>query len=83
MYSLTLATWRRVAERLSQHVTAGMVNEYYETVFAEMVGDGTLSLDAVDFDSGRWYEIDTLEDLHEAERIFPGAEYGNSIPVVP
>ena len=72
MYSFALATWRRVAERLSQHVAAGKVNEYYETVFAEMVADGSLSLEAVDFDSGRWYEIDTLEDLHEAELMFPG-----------
>ena len=71
MYSLTLASWHRVSERLSQHVTAGRVNEYYETVFAEMVADGSLSLEAVDFDSARWYEIDTLEDLHEAEQMFP------------
>lgn len=72
MYSFTLASWRRVAERLSRHVTAGRVNEYYETVFAEMVADDSLSLEAVEFDSGGWYEIDTLEDLHEAELIFPG-----------
>lgn len=71
MYSLTLASWNRVAERLSQHVAAGRVNEYYETVFSEMIADGSLMLEAVDFDSAHWYEIDTLEDLHEAERMFP------------
>ena len=83
LYSLTLPSWRRVSERLSQHVAAGKVNEYYETVFSEMVGDGTLSLEAVDFDSGRWYEIDTLEDLHEAERIFPGTDLGELVSVAP
>lgn len=72
MYSFTVASWARVAERLSEHVTAGRVNEYYETVFAEMVADGSLALEAVVFDSGRWYEVDTLEDLHQAELIFPG-----------
>jgi choline kinase len=71
MYSFTLATWRRVSECLSQHVTADRVNKYYETVFAEMVVDGSLSLEAVVFDSSRWYEIDTLDDLHEAELMFP------------
>jgi choline kinase len=71
MYSLTLASWHRVSERLCEHVTAGGVNEYYETVFAEMIADGSLSLEAVDFDCGSWYEIDTLEDLHEAEKLFP------------
>jgi choline kinase len=78
MYSLTLASWHRVSERLSQHVTAGRVNEYYETVFSEMVADGSLSLEAVDFDSGRWCEIDTLEDLHQAEQIFPGTDLGKT-----
>jgi len=78
MYSLTLASWHRVSERLSQHVSAGRVNEYYETVFAEMVAGGSLSLEAVDFDSARWYEIDTLEDLHEAEQMFPGTAWNET-----
>jgi CTP:phosphocholine cytidylyltransferase-like protein len=71
MYSFTMASWRRVTNRLTEHVVAGNINEYYETVFAEMVADGTLVLEAVDFDSTCWYEIDTLEDLHEAEKMFP------------
>ena len=70
MYSLSLPSWRRVAERLNQRVFAGRVNEYYEAVFAEMVADGSLSFDAVFFDADRWYEVDTLGDLHEAERLF-------------
>jgi hypothetical protein len=45
------------------------VNEYYEVVFAEMVGDGSLSLECVLFDPDQWYEVDTLEDLPGAERI--------------
>ncbi len=75
IYSFTLASWDRISERLSQYVAAGKVNDYYETVFAEMVADGSLSLEAVDFDSRRWYEIDTLEDLHEAELMFPGKPF--------
>jgi NDP-sugar pyrophosphorylase family protein len=55
---------------LEQHVSAGRVNRYYETVFAEMVADSALSFEAVFFDNRRWYEIDTLEDLREAERLF-------------
>jgi hypothetical protein len=45
------------------------VNEYYEVVFAEMVGDGSLSFECVLFDSDQWYEVDTLEDLPGAERV--------------
>ncbi len=71
MYSFSRPSWQRVARRLEQHVSAGRVRGYYETVFAEMVADGDLSFEAVLFDDQRWYEIDTLEDLHEAERFFP------------
>jgi len=42
-------------------------------VFAEMVAKGDLSFEAVFFDDQRWYEIDTLEDLYEAERLFPSS----------
>jgi choline kinase len=71
MYSFSTVTWRRVMERLSSHVAAGFVNEYYETVLAEMLEDGSISFEAVAFDRGRWCEIDTLEDLHQAELMFP------------
>lgn len=71
MYSFSRSTWRQFTERLSSHISAGNVNEYYETVIAEMVSDGSLVMEAVPFDGGRWYEIDTLEDLREAELMFP------------
>lgn len=71
MYSFSRASWQRVTQRLEQHVSAGHVNMYYETVFAEMIADRSLSLEAVFFDNQRWYEVDTLEDLWEAEQMFP------------
>ena len=76
IYSLSADTWRHVTERLDRHITAGNVGDYYETVLAEMIGEGTLSLQPVLFDDERWYEIDTLADLQEAERIFRGPMLG-------
>ena len=70
IYSLSLPSWRRVVKRLDQRISAGKVNDYYETVFAEMMADGSLSFEPVLFDDGRWYEIDTLADLQEAEHLF-------------
>ncbi len=70
IYSLSASSWRRVAERLDRRIAAGKVNDYYEAVFAEMVADGSLSFEPVFFDDGRWYEVDTLADLQEAERLF-------------
>ncbi len=70
IYSLSLQSWRRVIEQLDQSISNGRVGEYYEAVFADMVADGTLKFDAVFFDNNRWYEIDNIEDLHQAELLF-------------
>ena len=71
IYSLSLQTWQRVIARLDRYIVDKRVDEYYEAVFADMVTDGTLKFDAVLFDVDRWYEIDTMADLHQAELIFP------------
>jgi len=70
LYSLSLKTWQAMEERLSRYVSDGRLGVYYETVFADMVADGSLAFDAVFFDANRWYEIDTLADLDAAEKLF-------------
>jgi len=70
IYSFSLSSWLRVTNRLEEHISADRVNGYYETVFAELVAEEDLSFDAVLFDHQRWYEIDTIEDLLEAESLF-------------
>jgi len=70
IYSFSLTSWHAIVERLNQHIEANKVNCYYETVFAEMMRDGNLILQAIDFDNRYWYEVDTLEDLVEAEKLF-------------
>lgn len=81
MYSFSPASWRGIASRLDQYVSAGRVDEYYESVFAELVAAESLSFQAAFFDNECWYEIDTLEDLHEANRRFPNHR-GRSISPV-
>jgi choline kinase len=75
IYSLSRASWRRVINVLEKHILDGRVNDYYETVFAEMIADGSLSLKFVSFDGKPWYEIDTIEDLAEAEALFLADEH--------
>ena len=69
--SFSLQSWHKVVERLDSYIEDGRVNEYYETVFAAMVADGSLELDAVFFDENKWYEIDCMKDLVQAELMFP------------
>ncbi len=70
LYSLSLDSWSKIEERLSLYISEGRLGEYYEAVFAEMLADGALSFDAVFFDTDRWYEVDTVADLREAESLF-------------
>ena len=70
IYSLSLPSWDEMIVRMGQKVKAGSVNDYYEVVLADMIKAKQLSLQAVDFNAGRWFEIDTLDDLRKAEQIF-------------
>ena len=79
IYSFSLSSWYAIVERLDQYISVGRVNNYYETVFAEMVADGSLYFKAVSFDYKPWYEIDTIADLAEAEKLFPAEIYQTSI----
>ena len=80
IYSFSTSSWNSIKKRLGQYISAGKVNDYYETVFAEMVADGSLSLKTVSFDSKRWYEIDTIADLAKAEKLFSADKSETIIP---
>jgi len=69
IYSLSWSSWQKVIVNLNRYISSDRLNDYYECVFREMIADGNLSFDSVFFDKECWYEIDTLEDLYEAERI--------------
>ncbi|NOY13918.1 MAG: phosphocholine cytidylyltransferase family protein [Deltaproteobacteria bacterium] len=72
IYSFSRSTWQAIWERLDRHISAKKVKGYYESVFAELVAEENLTFAPVFFDAARWYEIDTLEDLSAAEKMFPG-----------
>ena len=69
IYSLSRATWVLVCEKLDLYISNDLVDCYYETIFADMVNEGSLSFSPVFFDSSLWYEIDTLDDLRAAETV--------------
>ena len=75
IYSISRNSWYEIVKRLDKRISDGKVNDYYETVFAEMIADGSLSFEKVSFDGKPWYEIDTVEDLEEAEKLFFADDY--------
>ena len=69
MYSLSMQSWRKIVRQLGAHISAGGVHDYYEELFGKMVAEKNLSFQGVLFDPNSWYEVDTLSDLCEAERV--------------
>lgn len=69
LYSFSLPSWHKIEKQLNHHINAKHLNDYYEVIFANMIADGSLSLEAVFFNKHRWYEIDSLIDLSAAEKL--------------
>src|ERR1035437_8064631 len=66
----------KILPELCHQVDHGNVQAYYETVFRDLVADGSLpDLVAVDMSTSRWYEIDDYRDLEIAEFIFLSREH--------
>jgi len=65
----------KILPELCRQVEGGNVQAYYETVFRDLVADGSLpDLAAVDVSASRWYELDDYRDLEAAEFIFLSRE---------
>jgi choline kinase len=60
-------------EALAARITAGQDQLYYEDVYSELIGQGSLSAEAVEVGDLPWSEIDTPEDLARATALV-GAE---------
>ena len=71
IYSFSLKSWRIIIDKLNEYISMGSVNSYYETVFSTLVDEKSLQFEAVSFDENPWYEVDTILDLVEAEKLFP------------
>lgn len=54
---------------LGEHVASGSTDDYYETVIAEAVSDGTVQLHVVRTGPRAWAEVDTVEELADTERM--------------
>ncbi len=68
IYSISLDDWRAtIYPELHDAVKDNQVNLYYEQVFANAIADGRLEMSAAVLDEGNWREVDTPEDLQQAE----------------
>mgnify|MGYP003393173029 CR=1 FL=1 len=72
--NVTLLSARTVDDQvrpaLSSWIQDGLVDEYYEAVFAELVASGHIDLAAVDVGTEEWVEIDDAQDLDRARFVY-------------
>ena len=65
----------KILPELCRQIDSGNVQDYYETVFRDLVADGSLAdLVAVDVSISRWSEVDDYRDLEIAEFTFLSRE---------
>ncbi|MHA2104946.1 MAG: phosphocholine cytidylyltransferase family protein [Candidatus Hodarchaeales archaeon] len=74
IYSLSLSSWNLIKKELDQRISEGKLQDYYEIVFSNLIDEGNLILQGINFDIGKWYEVDTLIDLEMAEKLFLSEE---------
>lgn len=61
-----------IAPEIQTLLDGKQMQAYYELGFSHAIRKGLYTFDGVDFSEARWCEIDTEEDLLQAEKLFPG-----------
>ena len=79
LFRFSAATLRNlVVPALDERIASGAIRSYTEELLAHLVVERGLRVHATRCDDLKWYEIDSVEDLGIAERIFAP---GSAIPV--
>jgi choline kinase len=66
---LEAAAAARVFDAIERELAAGRRDRYYEDVYSELVGQGTLAPEAVEVGDLAWSEVDTFDDLERARAL--------------
>ena len=60
----------KIVPQLDSHVAQRRYDQYYEAIFADLISEGSMRLAVLHAAPNKWAEIDTLEDLQAAEKLF-------------
>lgn len=67
IYSFSKQSGRMFLDEISDYVENGHVNIFYECTLKDLIQNGSISFQKVDFTNKPWFEIDTPEDLQRAQ----------------
>ncbi len=71
LYSFSATTWSdQLAPAIGEYIEAGELDYFYEAALGRCIEAGTVHMTAIDVTDKKWVEIDTPEDLAQAERLF-------------
>ena len=71
IYSFNYSSFEKfIVPNLNNLIDSGQKQVYYEQAIAQAVSENGYLLKAVNFNITAWYEIDTEEDLKNAEKLF-------------
>ena len=62
-----------IVPKMEDFLEDGRDDQFYEAVFANLIGAGRMNMAVMNTGSYRWAEIDTLGDLSDAEKMFAAA----------
>ena len=69
IYKFCRRTVGQLMPALGEYVLQGLTDHYYEMAISEAVADGTMRLNVLRTGAHPWAEVDTPEDLADAERM--------------
>lgn len=59
-----------IVPEMEEFLAKGRTDQYYEAVFASLIGSGRMNMSVMNTGTSKWAEVDTLGDLRDAERMF-------------
>jgi len=59
-----------IVPEMEDFLIRGQTSQYYEAAFAKLIETGRMNMAVMYTEKNKWVEIDTLEDLRDAEKMF-------------
>ena len=79
IYKLSRDTMRDlVIPEMGHYLSEERTDQYYEAVLADLIGQARLELSVLRVGTWKWAEIDTVEDLYQAEKLLPAPAISRS-----
>jgi NDP-sugar pyrophosphorylase family protein len=66
-----------ILSEMEKFLAEGHTDQYYESVFASLIRSNRMDMSIMETGNMNWAEIDTLDDLREAENMLQRATFGS------